>query len=176
LEDVEREGINSIRLRYFNVAGADLSGTIGEDPDCLGNLIPRLFTNLIGKHDLKIYGKNYPTRDGYQIRDYIHVSDLAEAHVLAMQYLIKNPGTVAVNLGTGNGTTVKELIDEVEKVTGKTINYEFIESKPGEAVEIYADPTLAFKMFGWKAKYDYHDIISSAWNWYNKCPGFKDLQ
>jgi len=176
LEDALRDGINSIRLRYFNVAGADLSGMIGEDPSCLGNFIPRIFTSLIGKYDLKIYGNNYLTRDGYQIRDYIHVTDLAEAHVLAMKYLIQNPGTVAINLGTGSGTTVKDLMDETEKVTGKKIEFEIIESKPEEPVELYADPSLAFKMLGWKAKYDYHDIISSAWNWYKKCPEFKDFQ
>jgi UDP-glucose 4-epimerase len=175
LEDAVREGINSIRLRYFNVAGADFSGEIGEDPNCLGNLIPRLFTNLIGKHDLRIYGNNYPTRDGYQIRDYIHVTDLAEAHVLAMKHLMQNPGTVAINLGTGEGTTVKELIDETDKVTGKRISFEIIESKPGEPIELYADPTLAEKLLGWKAKYNYHEIISSAWNWYKRCPEFKDI-
>ena len=172
LEDALRDGVNSVRLRYFNVAGADSSGVIGEDPSCLGNFIPRIFTSLIGKHDLKIYGNSYPTRDGYQIRDYIHVTDLAEAHVLAMKYLIQNPGTVAINLGTGSGTTVKDLIDETEKVTGKKIQFEIIESKPGEPVELYADPSLALKMLGWKAKYDYHDIISSAWNWYKRCPEF----
>jgi UDP-glucose 4-epimerase len=175
LEEAVRDGINSIRLRYFNVAGADFSGEIGEDPNCLGNLIPRLFTNLIGKHDLKIYGNQYPTRDGYHVRDYIHVTDLAEAHILAMKYLLGNPGTVAINLGSGNGTTVKELIDETEKVTGKKVAYEIIEPKPGEPVELCADSSLAFKMLGWKPKYDYHDIMSSAWNWYKRCPEFKDL-
>lgn len=176
LEDALRDGINSIRLRYFNVAGADLSGMIGEDPNCLGNFIPRIFTSLIGKYDLKIYGNNYPTRDGFQIRDYIHVTDLAEAHVYAMKYLINNPGTVAINLGRGAGTTVKDLIDETEKVTGKKVKYEIIEPKPGEPIELYSDPSLAFKMLEWKAKYDTHDIISSAWNWYKRCPEFKDFQ
>jgi UDP-glucose 4-epimerase len=101
-----------------------------------------------------------------------------------MQHLIQapiqstdqTPGTLALNLGSGNGTTVKELIDEVEKVTGKKINFEIIESKPGEPVELYADPTLSFKMLGWKAKHDYHEIISSAWNWYKGCPEFVDVR
>jgi UDP-glucose 4-epimerase len=176
LEDSLRDGINSVRLRYFNVAGADSSGIIGEDPSCLGNFIPRIFTSLIGKYDLKIYGNNYPTRDGYQIRDYIHVTDLAEAHVYALKYLINNPGTIAINLGKGSGTTVKDLIDETENVTGKKIKFEIIEPKPGEPIELYSDPSLALKVLGWKAKYDTHDIISSAWNWYKRCPEFKDFQ
>jgi UDP-glucose 4-epimerase len=175
LVDAQREGINSIRLRYFNVAGADESGMIGEDPQCLGNFIPRIFTSLIGKYDLKIYGNQFPTRDGYQIRDYIHVTDLADAHVLAMKYLMQNPGTKAFNLGTGKGTSVKELMDEAQVVTGKTVNFEVIEPKPGEPVELFADSTLAKQLLGWEAKYDYHQIMQSAWNWYKTCPEFKDL-
>jgi UDP-glucose 4-epimerase len=175
LEEEIREGINSVRLRYFNVAGADPSGQIGEDPNCLGNLIPRLFANLIGKHDLKIYGNNFPTSDGTQIRDYIHVADLAEAHVLAMQYLLAHEGTIAINLGTGKGTTVMELLLEVEKVTGKKINYEIGSANFGEPVEIYANPTLAKELLNWQAKYDYHGIVETSWNWYKTCPEFKGL-
>jgi len=175
LVDAVREGINSIRLRYFNVAGADESGLIGEDPECLGNFIPRIYTSLIGKYDLKIYGNQFPTRDGYQIRDYIHVTDLAEAHVYAMKYLMGNPGTKAINLGTGKGTSVKELMDEAQVVTGKNVNFEVIETKPGEPVELFADPTLAEQVLGWKAKYDYHQIMQTAWNWYKTCPEFKDI-
>lgn len=176
LEEEIREGINSIRLRYFNVAGAEPSGKIGEDPSCLGNLIPRLFACLIGKHNLKIYGNTFPTPDGYQIRDYIHVVDLAEAHVSAMQYLLNNPanfgGTLAMNLGTGKGTSVMELLLEVEKVTSRKIAYEIIEAKPGEPVELYANPSLAKELLNWQARSNYLGIVETAWNWYKTCPEF----
>lgn len=172
LEDSSALGLNSVRLRYFNVAGAVPGGEIGEDPMAMGNLIPRLFMNLIGKHELKIYGNDFATRDGYQIRDYIHVVDLAQAHIDALKYLETNKGSIAINLGTGNGTTVMELIKEVEKVTERKLKYEIVSANPGETVEIYADPTLAKRLLNWAAKYDYHVIIQDSWNWYKKLPEF----
>jgi UDP-glucose 4-epimerase len=175
LKDAKEEGMNSVILRYFNVAGADPSGLIGEDPKAMGNLIPRLFMSLVGKHDFKIYGKDYPTKDGYMVRDYIHVSDLAEAHVSALDYLSEHPGTTALNLGTNQGSSVMELLLEVEKVTGKKISYEIIEPQPGESIEIYADATKALKELGWKAKYDYHQIVEHAWKWYQNMSEFKDI-
>jgi len=172
LEDSAILGLNSVRLRYFNVAGAVPGGEIGEDPMAMGNLIPRLFMNLIGKHDLKVYGNKFPTPDGTQIRDYIHVVDLAEAHVAAIKYLEKQPGSIAINLGTGQGTSVLQLIQEVEKVTGRKLTYDFGDPRAGETVEVYADPALAAKLLDWKAKYDYHAIIQHSWNWYQKLPEF----
>jgi UDP-glucose 4-epimerase len=175
MKDSLQEGMNSIALRYFNVAGADPSGLIGEDPKAMGNLIPRLFMNLIGKHELKIYGNQFPTRDGYQIRDYIHVSDLANAHVLALDHLMQNPGYTAFNLGTNRGTSVMELVQEVERVTGKKIEYQIIDPQPGENIEIYADATKAQQELGWQASYDHHQIIEHAWKWYSSLPEFKDI-
>jgi UDP-glucose 4-epimerase len=172
LEDSTVLGLNSVRLRYFNVAGAVPDGQIGEDPMAMGNLVPRLFMNLIGKHDLKVYGNKFPTPDGTQIRDYIHVVDLAEAHVAAIKYLEEHPGSQAINLGTGNGTSVLQLIQEVEQVTGRKLNYSIADARPGEAIELYADPSLAASLLNWKAKYDYHAIIQHAWNWYQKLPEF----
>lgn len=174
LEDSVEEGLNSIRLRYFNVAGADPSGLLGEDPMAMGNLIPRIFMSLIGKYKLTIYGNQFPTRDGYLIRDYIHVSDLADAHVKAIEYLLQNPGSRAINLGTNSGTSVLEIINEIEKVTGKKVEREIIAPQPGENIEIYANADLAGELLGWKAKYDYHKIISDAWNWYKNLPEFKN--
>ena len=136
IKDMKVMGLDSVCLRYFNVAGADKSGRIGEDPGALGNLIPRIFTNLIGKHDLIIYGNEFPTEDGTQVRDYIHVVDLASAHVKALSYLEKNSGNVAINLGTGKGTTVLQLVNEVAKVTGKKVNFSYGPARAGENIEI----------------------------------------
>lgn len=176
LEDSLELGLNSIRLRYFNVAGADPSGSIGEDPKAMGNLVPRLFMSLIGKHELKIYGKDYPTRDGYMIRDYIHVSDLADAHVMALDHLLENKGTTALNLGTNRGSSVMELLTEVEKVTGKKIDYEIIEPQKGESIEIYADASKAKQVLGWEAKYGNEEIIRDAWRWYSGLSEFEGIR
>lgn len=168
LSDFAALGLNSVRLRYFNVAGADPTAIIGEDPNILANLIPRLFGVVLGKYELKVFGNNFPTRDGCQIRDYIHVSDLADAHVKALSFLDKNIGSHVFNVGTGKGTTVKELIDEVEKVTGKKIPFEVTDPIPQEAIEIYGNCDKAEKLLGWKAKYDYHDMVKDADRWYGK--------
>jgi len=166
IDDFQKYGIDSIRLRYFNASGAHPSGLLGENPEVLLNIIPRIFNSAFGYYDLKIFGNKFNTRDGYQIRDYIHVVDLADAHIKALKYLTDKKGSFVFNIGTGKGTTNLELIKEVENVTNKKVNFKVTEANPGEAIEIYADNTLAKKELGWKASYDYHDIISHAWNWY----------
>lgn len=175
IKDMKVMGLDSVCLRYFNVAGADKSGRIGEDPGALGNLIPRIFTNLIGKHDLVIYGNEFPTVDGTQVRDYIHVVDLATAHVKALKYLEKNSGNVAINLGTGAGTTVLQLVNEVSKVTGKEVDFTYGPAREGENIEIYAKCDLAKELLDWQAENDYHQIIEDSWNWYKTCPEFQSI-
>lgn len=174
-EDMQVNGLNSVRLRYFNVAGAEKSGKIGEDPSAMGNLIPRVFANLVGKHDLVIYGNTFPTADGTQVRDYIHVVDLAAAHVKALAYIETHKGSVAINLGTGAGTTVLQIVNEVARVTGKNVAYTFGPAREGENIEVYAKCDLAKQLLDWQAESDYHQIIEDSWNWYKTCPEYQEI-
>ena len=163
----------SILLRYFNPVGAHPSAIIGEMP--LGkpeNLVPAITQTAIGKlPQMKVYGNDYPTRDGSCIRDYIHVSDIAHAHTLALQYLMdhKNTGRCEVfNLGTGNGVTVLEAIQAFEKVSGVKLNYVIAPRRPGDVVAVYADNKLARERLGWKIKYSLEDMMATAWKWEQK--------
>ncbi len=166
MEDMSVNGINSVRLRYFNVAGADSSGAIGESPEAMGNLVPRLFKAMVGKYELKLFGDKFPTRDGFQIRDYIHVVDLAEAHLAALKYLENHTGSEVFNLGTGKGTSVMELIVEIEKATGQKIPYEIAEAREGESIELCADVVKAQNILGWQAHLGNEAIAIDAWRWY----------
>jgi UDP-glucose 4-epimerase len=163
----------SILLRYFNPVGAHPSAIIGEMP--LGkpeNLVPAITQTAIGKlPQLKVYGNDYPTRDGSCIRDYIHVSDIAHAHTLALQYLMdhKNNGRCEVfNLGTGNGVTVLEAINAFEKVSGVKLNYVLAPRRQGDVVAVYADNKLAREALGWNIKYSLEEMMSTAWKWEQK--------
>ncbi|HUS00750.1 MAG TPA: UDP-glucose 4-epimerase GalE [Chitinophagaceae bacterium] len=163
----------SILLRYFNPVGAHPSAIIGEMP--LGkpeNLVPAITQTAIGKlPQLKVYGNDYPTRDGSCIRDYIHVSDIAHAHTLALQYLMdhKNNSRCEVfNLGTGNGVTVLEAIQAFEKVSGVKLNYVIAPRRQGDVVAVYADNKLARERLGWNIKYSLEDMMSTAWKWEQK--------
>jgi UDP-glucose 4-epimerase len=163
----------SILLRYFNPVGAHPSAIIGEMP--LGkpeNLVPAITQTAIGKlPQLKVYGNDYPTRDGSCIRDYIHVSDIAHAHTLALQYLMdhKNNGRCEVfNLGTGNGVTVLEAINAFEKVSGVKLNYVLAPRRQGDVVAVYADNKLARETLGWNIKYSLEEMMSTAWKWEQK--------
>jgi UDP-glucose 4-epimerase len=160
----------SILLRYFNPVGAHPSALIGEMP--LGkpeNLVPAITQTAIGKlPQMKVYGNDYPTRDGSCVRDYIHVSDIAHAHTLALQYLSahKNKSRCEVfNLGTGNGVTVLEAINAFEKVSGVKLNYVIGPRRQGDVVAVYADNKLARKELGWDIKYSLEDMMSTAWKW-----------
>ncbi|HVZ98447.1 MAG TPA: UDP-glucose 4-epimerase GalE [Chitinophagaceae bacterium] len=163
-------GFTSILLRYFNPAGAHPSGLIGELP--LGkpqNLVPAITQTAIGKSDqLVVNGDDYNTRDGSCIRDYIHVSDIAHAHTLALQYLIdrKNKDRCEIfNLGTGNGITVFEVIKSFEKVSGKKLNYVVGPRRPGDVVAIYANNSLAKEKLKWDPKYSLDEMMLTAWKW-----------
>ncbi|MCR5860804.1 UDP-glucose 4-epimerase GalE [Flavobacterium sp. J372] len=174
ISDVAKvSGINAILLRYFNPVGAHESVEIGELP--LGvpqNLIPFITQTAIGlREQLSVFGDDYPTPDGTAIRDYIHVVDLAKAHVTALKRLIdsKNTDKVEVfNLGTGKGNSVLEVVKAFEKVSGKPLNYKIVGRREGDITEAYADTTKANDVLGWKAELTLEDALASAWKWEQK--------
>jgi UDP-glucose-4-epimerase GalE len=159
-------GLRFASLRYFNAAGADESGEIGEMHEPETHLIPLALT-ATSDHapQLEIFGEDYPTPDGTCIRDYIHVNDLAEAHVLALQHLASGGDSIAVNLGTGRGYSVKEVLNEVEQVTGRPVRRRIGPRRPGDPPELVADPHKAQALLRWKATRSLRDIVSTAWKW-----------
>lgn len=160
-------GLKSVFLRYFNASGCHPSGEIGEDHNPETHLIPLVLQAAAGdRESITVFGTDYPTPDGTCIRDYIHVCDLASAHALALKYLRDGGETIAVNLGTGRGFSVKEIISTAESVTGKTIPVKYGERRAGDPAELVAEPTLAEKVLGWKAEnLDPRAHIESAWAW-----------
>jgi UDP-glucose-4-epimerase GalE len=175
LEAYERAyGLRSVRLRYFNAAGADESGETGELHDPETHLIPLALAATTDQgRELQIYGSDYPTPDGTCVRDYIHVSDLADAHVRALQYLEKDDKTnsgdsLAVNLGTGRGNSVLEVIQAAENATGRPVRRKIGPRRPGDPPFLVADPSKAQNVLGWSAKRDLANIVSSAWSWMQK--------
>jgi UDP-glucose 4-epimerase len=162
LGDAKKEGVNSAILRYFNVAGADPDGEFGENHDPESHLIPRILT----RNDFTVYGNDFPTPDGTCIRDYIHVSDLAEAHVKAAQFLNENKTSSIFNLGSGTGYSVLDVITMVEKVTGINFNIKYIDRRPGDPAKLVNTNTgYTEKVLGFKPKYGLKDIISTAYQW-----------
>jgi UDP-glucose 4-epimerase len=158
-------GLRYVSFRYFNAAGADEDGSIGERHEPETHLIPLIFQAIQGKRAaLEIFGDDYPTSDGTCIRDYIHVTDLAEAHVLGLEYLAKGD-SLAMNLGTGKGNSVKEVVGAVERITGCKVPTQIGPRRPGDPPELVADPSLAEKKLKWKARYSLDEIISTAWKW-----------
>lgn len=184
-EDVIREfarvaETNAILLRYFNPVGAHPSIMIGELP--LGkpqNLVPVITQTAIGKYaQMQVYGDDYPTRDGSCVRDYIHVSDIAHAHTLALQYLMKKQNQSkcdVFNLGSGNGITVLEAIKAFEKVSGVKLNYKIGPRRPGDVVAIYANNQLAVDKLNWQIKYSLEDMMRTAWQWEQKVKRDEEL-
>lgn len=170
LDAYEVYGLKSVCLRYFNAAGAGYK--IGEDHDPETHLIPLILDVALEKRaEIKVFGTDYPTPDGSCVRDYIHVLDLADAHVRALGYLFDKNESLKVNLGTGNGSSVKEIIDLCKKVTGKPISVIETDRREGDPAKLVAFPKKAEKVLGWKSKYSIEDIIKSAWNWHNSHPG-----
>jgi len=171
LQDVSKiDEIKAIVLRYFNPVGAHSSAAIGEYP--LGspnNLMPVITQTAIGKRQsFQVFGNDYDTPDGTCIRDYIHVVDLAQAHVVALERLIGQRNNAAYeifNLGTGKGISVKQMIEAFEHVTGQRLNYEIAPRRAGDVVKVYADTSLANAVLGWQAKLGLDDMIRSAWAW-----------
>lgn len=169
-------GIKSVALRYFNAAGADVSSKIGEDHFPETHLIPLVISVALGKRDcIKVFGDDYDTEDGTCIRDYIHVTDLANAHILALEYLEKNNKSNVFNLGSGKGYSVKQVIDETEKITKTKINKEIAPRREGDPAILIASAKKAYEELGWKPKYNkLETIIESAWNFHKNYPeGYK---
>lgn len=159
-------GFRSARLRYFNAAGADESGEIGELHDPETHLIPlTLAASAPTGPMLKIFGNDYPTSDGTCIRDYVHVNDLAEAHVLALEYLAGGGPSLTVNLGTGQGYSVKEVVTMAGTVTGSRVRTENAPRRPGDPPILVADSSRARQLLGWKPTRDLRNIVSTAWHW-----------
>ncbi|NLG81123.1 MAG: UDP-glucose 4-epimerase GalE [Bacilli bacterium] len=168
-------GIKYISLRYFNVAGADISGEIGEDHNPETHLIPLVLQVPLNKREyISIYGDDYDTPDGTCIRDYIHVTDLANAHILALERLLNGSESDVFNLGNGQGFSVKEIIDAARKVTGHPIPAKVVERRPGDPARLVASNKKASEVLGWKIQYpNVEDIIASAWKFHqNKPNGF----
>jgi UDP-glucose-4-epimerase GalE len=162
-------GLRSVSLRYFNAAGADESGEIGEIHEPETHLIPlALSATTANGPELQIHGTDYPTPDGTCIRDFVHVSDLADAHVRALQYLEKGGDSLALNLGTGRGHSVLEVIQAAENATGRRVRRKIGLRRPGDPPALVADPANAHRVLGWSAKRDLADIVSSAWTWMQK--------
>lgn len=167
------EDLNAIALRYFNPIGAHPSSDIGELPIGVPqNLVPYITQTGVGMRDqLAVFGDDYPTEDGTCIRDYIHVVDLAKAHVIALERLIENKSLSnyeVFNLGTGKGSSVLEVIQSFEKVSGRKLNYKIAERREGDVISAYADTTHANKVLGWKTESSLDDAMASAWNWEKK--------
>jgi len=168
LEDAARaHGLSAVLLRYFNPVGAHPSGLIGEEPNGIpNNLMPYVSQVAVGiREKLSVFGNDYPTPDGTGVRDYIHIMDLARGHVKALQYAERNTGCVAVNLGTGRGVSVLELVHAYERASGVKIPYEIAPRRPGDIAECWSDPSFAEELLGWKAELDLDDMCRDAWKW-----------
>lgn len=159
-------------LRYFNPVGAHESGKIGEDPSGVpNNLMPYVTQVAVGKRArLSVFGSDYPTHDGTGVRDYIHVVDLAKGHLKALENLEKETGAEAYNLGTGQGSSVLDVIKTFERVTGKKVPYELTDRRPGDAAVCYADPSKAKARLGWETEKTLEEMCRDAWNWQTRNP------
>ena len=159
-------------LRYFNPVGAHKSGLIGEDPNGIpNNLMPYISQVAVGKLKyLNIFGDDYDTADGTGVRDYIHVVDLAKAHVKALEYLQKNKGLLIANIGTGRGYSVLEMVKAYEKASGKKIPYKIIQRRVGDIAKCFTDPAFANNALNWKATKNINEMCQDSWNWQRKNP------
>lgn len=178
IEDMLRDlcraepAFNAAILRYFNPVGAHPSGLIGEDPSGVpNNLLPFIAQVAVGRRErLRVFGDDYPTSDGTGIRDYIHVMDLADGHLTALEYMQSNGGLLTVNLGTGRGYSVLEVRRAFEQASNREIPYEITPRRPGDIAECFADPTLARQCLGWSARHDLERMCADHWNWQKKNP------
>lgn len=178
IEDMLRDiakadpSFNIAILRYFNPVGAHSSGLIGEDPnDIPNNLMPYVSQVAVGKlKKLSIFGNDYDTHDGTGVRDYIHVVDLAQGHVKALDKLKTNCGLVTYNLGTGNGYSVLDMVNSFSAASGQDVPYKIVDRRPGDVAKCYADPTKANNELGWKAQYGIKEMCEDAWRWQSNNP------
>ncbi|OUL30348.1 UDP-glucose 4-epimerase GalE [Nostoc sp. 106C] len=163
-------GLKSVRFRYFNAAGADPNGLLGEDHNPETHLIPLVLLTALGKREsISIFGTDYPTPDGTCIRDYIHVSDLADAHILGLEYLLQGGDSEVFNLGNGLGFSVKEVIAASEEVTGLTLPVQECDRRPGDPPSLIGSSEKARKILGWQPQYPgIKDIVLHAWQWHQQ--------
>ena len=175
--DVTR-GLRSISLRYFNAAGASPDGTFGEIWDHSANLVPLTMKAVLGRRPpLQVFGDDYPTPDGTCIRDYIHVDDLADAHLKALAHLAGGGVTDTLNVGTGVGSSVLEVIRATERISERPVPYEIVARRPGDPVATFADPSRSAEILDWRATRTLDDIIASAWAWHHAHPdGYGDTR
>ncbi len=164
----ETRGLRSVCLRYFNAAGASFDSRIGEDWSVTTNLVPIVMKATLGRRGpLEVFGNDYPTRDGTGERDYIHVVDLADAHVKALEHLDAGRDSLTCNLGTGTGSTVLEVLSATERISGREVPHVFSPRRAGDPAVVFADPSLAERTLGWKARHGLEDIIATAWQWHS---------
>lgn len=170
-------GIKYVALRYFNVAGAKLDGSIGEDHDPETHLVPIILQTALGQRkEITVFGEDYETPDGTNIRDYVHVVDLCQAHILALEYLVKEQTSNIFNLGSSEGFSVKQMIEAARKVTGKEIPAKIGPRRGGDPASLVASPQKAHEVLGWQPQYtNVETIFESAWNWHQAHPaGYDD--
>ena len=169
-------GLRVVSMRYFNAAGASADGAIGEDWSRAQNLVPLVMKATLGKGPpVEVFGIDYPTPDGTCVRDYIHVDDLADSHIQALGYLRDGGTSTTLNVGTGIGTSVFEVIHATERISGRSVPYTVSSRRAGDPVASYADPKKASSTLGWSATRTLDDIIESAWRWHSTHPqGFAD--
>jgi UDP-glucose 4-epimerase len=174
----ESKSRRAVALRYFNPVGADPSGEIGEDPtDTPNNLMPFISQVAVGHRDyLQVFGNDYQTVDGTGVRDYIHVVDLARAHVAAVSHIRELGPFEAVNIGTGNGISVLQMVTEFEQQSSKKVNYQIAPRRPGDAAEVWADVSKAKRIFGFQAKFGVSEMCRDTWRWQNANPnGYQEV-
>jgi UDP-glucose 4-epimerase len=161
-----------VLLRYFNPIGAHVSGLIGEDPQGIpNNLMPFISQTAIGRREyLSVFGNDYDTHDGTGVRDFIHVVDLAQGHVAAVDYMQDHKGESVFNLGTGTGYSVLDMVKAFERVTGKAVPYKITERRPGDLGMVYASPEKSANVLGWKAQFGLDEMCRDTWNWQSKNP------
>ena len=163
--------LRSVSLRYFNAAGASSDALIGEDWTHSLNLVPVVMKAALGQRDpVQVFGDDYPTPDGTCIRDYIHVDDLADAHVRALDHLERGGASEALNVGTGVGSSVLDVIRETERLSARSVPHEIVGRRAGDPVEVYADPGRVHEVLGWKASRGLDEILATAWAWHSSHP------
>lgn len=170
----ECHGLPWMSLRYFNASGASADGVLGEDPKLSLNLVPLVMKATLGlRPPVQVFGTDFPTPDGTAVRDYIHVEDLADGHLRALEHLEGGGAVGAVNLGTGVGSSVHEVIRLTEKVSGRTVPYVDVARRPGDPSAVWADNRHAAELLGWRPRFGIEDIVASAWAWHlNRPEGF----
>lgn len=173
LDDLDAaSGLRSVCLRYFNAAGADPEGDLGEDHDPETHLIPLVLKTALGqRQELTVFGNDYPTKDGTCVRDYIHIQDLAQAHFLSLQHLLEGGESRKYNLGNGSGFSILEVIETAEAVTGKKLAYEYAERRNGDPATLIGSAEKITRELGWKPEFDtLAAIVETAWNWHVNNP------